>query len=131
MWSRRHFLLIAASGYLTSARAQSLPKLISLSKGVTSPRLTADVHHPPKREINLEGWFVCNGAEASRIAQEELFQAIGEQAGAGDNHSTFNLPNFPVRYRSSGQPIGGVAICPYARLGLVGELAPFDIDQNL
>lgn len=39
------------------------------------------------------GWIKANGAEVSRTVYANLFAAIGTRFGAGDGHSTFNLPD--------------------------------------
>lgn len=40
-----------------------------------------------------EGWLVCDGAAISRTEYADLFAAIGTVWGAGDEISTFNLPD--------------------------------------
>ena len=39
------------------------------------------------------GWLKANGAAVSRTVYAQLFNAIGTRFGAGDGHSTFNLPD--------------------------------------
>ncbi|WP_256843203.1 tail fiber protein, partial [Rodentibacter rarus] len=39
------------------------------------------------------GWLKANGAAVSRTTYSALFAAIGTTFGAGDGHSTFNLPD--------------------------------------
>lgn len=39
------------------------------------------------------GWLLCDGSAVSRATYSELFAAIGINYGAGDNSTTFNLPN--------------------------------------
>lgn len=39
------------------------------------------------------GWLLCNGAAVSRTTYASLFLAIGTRYGAGDNSTTFNLPD--------------------------------------
>lgn len=39
------------------------------------------------------GWLKANGAAVSRTVYANLFVAIGTRYGAGDGHSTFNLPD--------------------------------------
>ena len=39
------------------------------------------------------GWLKANGAAVSRTVYAKLFAAIGTRYGAGDGHSTFNLPD--------------------------------------
>lgn len=39
------------------------------------------------------GWLLCDGAEVSRSAYPNLYQAIGVCWGEGDANSTFNLPD--------------------------------------
>lgn len=40
------------------------------------------------------GWLKCDGSAVSRTTYAELFRVIGTTYGAGNNTSTFNLPNF-------------------------------------
>ena len=40
------------------------------------------------------GYLECNGAAISRTTYSRLFTAIGTRAGAGDESTTFNLPDF-------------------------------------
>src|SRR4029077_4828081 len=51
------------------------------------------------------GWFVADGSAVSRTTYAALFAAIGTYWGAGDNTSTFNLPDLRGR-----TPIGYVNI---------------------
>ena len=39
------------------------------------------------------GWLKANGAALSRTLYADLFAAVGTTYGAGDGHSTFNLPD--------------------------------------
>jgi microcystin-dependent protein len=79
--------------------------------------------------IPLEGFLLCNGAAVSRTDYKELFEVIGTRYGAGDGVSTFNLPRYPVKYRS-GSLITGMAMSPSSRLGLpVSAVVPFDTDD--
>ena len=41
-----------------------------------------------------KGWLVCDGSAVGREDYSELFALIGTKYGAGDNSTTFNLPNF-------------------------------------
>jgi len=40
------------------------------------------------------GWLICNGAAVSRYDYWSLFAVIGEQFGAGDGSTTFNIPDY-------------------------------------
>lgn len=42
------------------------------------------------------GWLFCDGSAVSRATYSDLFTAIGEAYGQGDNATTFNLPD--LRY---------------------------------
>jgi hypothetical protein len=133
MVMRRHFLAGFAftAMFSTASKAQAQARLIVLQKGITSPILSfAD--KAPRREASLEGWLLCNGAEASRVEFKELFDAMAN-AGPGNGLSTFNLPNFPCEYRSGGEPVRGIAICPSIKLqGFPpATLMPFNADANL
>lgn len=44
--------------------------------------------------IAPNGWLACDGAAVSRNSYAKLFAAIGTSWGAGDGHSTFNVPDF-------------------------------------
>ena len=44
------------------------------------------------------GWLLCNGAAVSRTEYAALFAAIGTKHGAGNNSTTFNLPNMHRRF---------------------------------
>lgn len=51
------------------------------------------------------GWLVCNGQAVSRTTYAALFAVIGTVFGAGDNVTTFNLPDYRDR-----MPIGANSI---------------------
>lgn len=57
-------------------------------------------HTPPS-----DKWMTCTGQAISRSTYSNLFSRIGTTYGAGDNSTTFNLPDlrdrFPVGYGSS------------------------------
>lgn len=40
-----------------------------------------------------DGWMLCNGTAISREEFKDLYQAIGIRFGAGNNQTTFNLPD--------------------------------------
>jgi microcystin-dependent protein len=44
--------------------------------------------------VSPPGWLICNGAQVSRSTYASLFAVISTQFGAGDNSTTFNLPNY-------------------------------------
>ena len=44
------------------------------------------------------GWLKANGAAVSRTTYAALFAAIGTTYGAGDGHSTFNLPDLRAEF---------------------------------
>jgi microcystin-dependent protein len=44
--------------------------------------------------LKSQGWLYCNGNSVSRIDYSELFSIVGNSFGAGDNSTTFNLPDF-------------------------------------
>jgi hypothetical protein len=131
LFERRAFL-IGLAGIMPSsmpARSQVTPKLIVLAKGITSPQQSAAIIKPPKKEISLEGWLLCNGAAASRTICKELFDVLGTRYGS-DDASTFDLPNLPAEYRGDA-PIKGYAICPGTGLLPAGVIMPFSADSNI
>jgi microcystin-dependent protein len=65
------------------------------------------------------GWLVCDGTAVSRTTYAALYAAIGTYWGAGDNISTFNLPD--LRGRSAlgyvNSPISGITSRGFASKG--------------
>jgi microcystin-dependent protein len=65
------------------------------------------------------GWLVCDGHAVSRTAFASLFAAIGTYWGAGDNISTFNLPDMrgrsPIGYVNSA--VAGITPRGFASFG--------------
>jgi phage-related tail fiber protein len=45
------------------------------------------------------GWLKCNGAEISRSAYADLFNAVGTAWGVGNGVTTFNLPDLRGEFR--------------------------------
>lgn len=43
------------------------------------------------------GWLICNGAAVSRSVYADLFTAIGETYGVGNETTTFNIPDLVGR----------------------------------
>ena len=56
-----------------------------------------------------EGWLLCNGAAISRTRYANLFNVIGEIYGAGDNSTTFNLPDLRGRFPLGLDNMGGTS----------------------
>ena len=44
-----------------------------------------------------EGWLLCDGSAVSRTTYATLFDVIGTTYGAGDNSTTFNVPDLQGR----------------------------------
>ncbi len=40
------------------------------------------------------GWLICNGSEVSRDTYSSVFNIVGINLGDGDDHYTFNLPDY-------------------------------------
>lgn len=56
------------------------------------------------------GFLWANGQAVSRTLYANLFTAIGTTFGAGDNVTTFNVPNHIGRVASGTNPMGGVTV---------------------
>jgi len=78
------------------------------------------------------GWLACDGSAVSRTLYPNLYAAIGTYWGAGDNLTTFNLPDLrgrtPLGYVSS--PVAGITSRAFGSYGgeeahllIPGELA--------
>ena len=79
------------------SRTSDYPELAALNALLTG--YTAN-SYCPSGQIGLfatdyapTGWLKANGAVLSRTVYTNLFAAIGTRFGAGDGHSTFNLPD--------------------------------------
>lgn len=44
------------------------------------------------------GWLLCDGSAVSRTTYEKLFAVIGTTYGAGDDSTTFNVPNLVDKF---------------------------------
>ncbi len=49
-------------------------------------------------QLGDEGWLVCDGKQVKRNEYPELFKAIGVSFGAGDDQTTFHLPDMRGRF---------------------------------
>jgi len=61
------------------------------------------------------GWLLCQGQAVSRTTYASLFAVLGTAYGAGDGHTTFNLPNLQQRF-----PLGKAASGVGSTLGAAG-----------
>lgn len=61
----------------------------------------------------LEGFFICDGAEISRTQYAKLFAKIGTTFGEGDGITTFNLPDYRGCFLRG---LGGNAAADFATL---------------
>ena len=59
-----------------------------------------------------QGWLLCDGSAVSRTQFVALFNAIGVIWGAGDNVSTFNIPNL-----TGNVPVGASLTFPLGSTG--------------
>ena len=55
------------------------------------------------------GWLLCDGAAVSRSTYAPLFAVLGENFGAGDGATTFNLPDLRGRIPLGLDNLGGMA----------------------
>jgi len=55
------------------------------------------------------GWLLCFGQAVSRSTYSALFGVIGEQYGAGDGTTTFNVPDLRGRTAAGRDNMGGTA----------------------
>lgn len=49
-------------------------------------------------EENHDNWLLCNGQAVSRETYPDLFSLIGENFGAGDGVTTFNVPDYRGKF---------------------------------
>lgn len=82
------------------------------------------------------GWLLASGQEISRVTYALLFTAIGTTYGAGDEATTFNIPDSRGRVTAgidptSGSPTGGRIVNNAPALGGVGgaETVTLDVTQ--
>lgn len=55
------------------------------------------------------GWLLCFGQAVSRTNYAALYAVIGEQYGAGDGTTTFNVPDLRGRVAAGRDNMGGTA----------------------
>lgn len=72
------------------------------------------------------GWLLCDGSAVSRATYAALFAAIGENWGAGDGSTTFNLPDLRGRFlrgtdHGAGRDPGAGSRIAIADGGTVGD----------
>lgn len=53
-----------------------------------------------------DGWLICDGSAISREDYADLFTAIGVNFGAGDEATTFNLPNLIDKFPQGNTTVG-------------------------
>lgn len=83
----------------------------SIPTGVIQMYASGDL--PPKP------WLLCNGSAISRTTFRRLFSVIGIQYGAGDNITTFNLPDLRGRF-ALGVDRSELRVGQANKLGLTG-----------
>jgi|GEM_PF-1233615 len=76
-----------------------------------------------------EGYLMCDGAAVSRGTYVNLFTTIGEVYGAGDNITTFNVPD--LRGRSVFGANGSVAVLSAGGLGDFGGAETKDTEEHI
>ena len=105
---------------LTSNGAGQIPSFLDI--------LPVGVFMPYAADTPPEGWLVCDGSAVGREDYSELFALIGTKYGAGDNSTTFNLPNFINRTFW-----GGTSSGTYLEAGLpniTGTVRPADVARK-
>jgi microcystin-dependent protein len=50
------------------------------------------------KQLESQGWLVCNGMQVKRDDYPALFKAVGVSFGAGDGKATFHLPDLRGRF---------------------------------
>jgi microcystin-dependent protein len=55
------------------------------------------------------GWLLCNGQAVSRAVYKDLFDIVGITYGAGDNRTTFTLPDLRGRTVFGKETMGGIS----------------------
>lgn len=82
----------AANEALTARQGRVLDEKISQTSNNLDTQYVGMVGYFA-RQSPPAGWLKANGATVSRKTYAALFAAIGTTFGAGDGHSTFNLPD--------------------------------------
>src|SRR5690606_13639822 len=55
------------------------------------------------------GWLLCDGSAVSRTTYSDLFSAISTTYGAGDESTTFNVPDLRGRVVAGKDDMGGTS----------------------
>ncbi len=72
------------------------------------------------------GWLICDGSAVSRTTYPDLFAGIGTTYGAGDESTTFNLPDLRQRF-----PLGKANSGTGATLGSTGGTIDYTHSHSL
>ncbi len=140
--------LIEKNGSAVSVHKLATPRTIALSGDVTgsatfdgsanisiATSVNAQAMIPAGSVISFAGvtapagFLLCNGSAVSRTTYDKLFSAIGTIYGAGDDSSTFNLPDLRGRFVRGFD--GGVGRDLSRTLGSVQEDAMQKITGNI
>ncbi len=95
-------------------QAYLLYQAILHAAGAANMPAIGDIKWTLQNSILDDGWIPADGAEISREANAELFALIGTDFGAGDDTTTFNLPDLRDRF-----PVGAGNL--YGRGAYFGE----------
>jgi microcystin-dependent protein len=98
---------VLASGATGAVEAASLGDGLTLTGSVLSAALPAGMLMASTVNTAPAGWLLCSGGAVSRTAYAALFAAIGTTYGAGDNSTTFNLPDLRGRVVLGKDDMGG------------------------
>lgn len=82
-------IMIVQNGLNKKVKAEK----IGTGRNATGDTLPIGSIMPYPKTTSPENWLVCDGSAVSRTTYSELFNVIGEDFGAGDGSTTFNLPN--------------------------------------
>ena len=89
---------LGASGTALTAGSATASWVQTVASGIVAPFAGASAP---------TGWLVCDGSAVSRTTYAALFSAIGTNWGAGDNSTTFNLPDLRARAPIGVNPASG------------------------
>jgi microcystin-dependent protein len=102
------YLLDTVTGVATAAIQDGAVTIAKLAQEVINLIIPSGIMAFFSGPSPPAGWFVADGSAVSRTTYSALFAAIGTYWGAGDNVSTFNLPDLrgraPIGYVNTPAP---------------------------
>lgn len=82
---------------LTAVQTTLQAEITAIETDITDTNYIGDIK-ASLQTANHGKWLLCDGQAVSRTDYEDLFDLIGENFGAGDGTTTFNVPDYRGKF---------------------------------